>query len=240
MVSLYGAAPGTRLQLPLPDGRLREVFVRGVWRDYARQHGAITIDAADYQRLSGDTRINDLALWLRPGAELPQVQAALERLAGAPGLLDFASAVEVRAASLRIFDRSFVVTYWLQGVAIAIGLFGIAASFSAQVLARRKEFGAAHPPRFDARPGAATGGAGGRALVGGRHRARPGAGPGGQRGAGQGGQPAKFSLDHGPGCALGPTGAAVPGGGGQRDPDRLAGGARIGKGSMALLVKEDW
>jgi putative ABC transport system permease protein len=33
------------------------------------------------------------------------------------------------------------VTYWLQAVAIGIGLFGIAASFSAQVLARRKEFG---------------------------------------------------------------------------------------------------
>jgi putative ABC transport system permease protein len=33
------------------------------------------------------------------------------------------------------------VTYWLQAVAIGIGLFGIGASFSAQVLARRKEFG---------------------------------------------------------------------------------------------------
>ena len=48
---------------------------------------------------------------------------------------------EIRAASLRIFDRSFAVTYWLQAVAIGIGLFGVAASFSAQVLARRKEFG---------------------------------------------------------------------------------------------------
>ena len=52
-----------------------------------------------------------------------------------------ASAQELRAGSLRIFDRSFAVTYWLQAVAIGIGLFGIAASFSAQVLARRKEFG---------------------------------------------------------------------------------------------------
>jgi putative ABC transport system permease protein len=43
--------------------------------------------------------------------------------------------------SLRIFDRSFAVTYWLQAVAIGIGLFGVAASFSAQVLASRKEFG---------------------------------------------------------------------------------------------------
>ena len=47
----------------------------------------------------------------------------------------------MRERSLRIFDRSFAVTYWLQAVAIGIGLFGIAASFSAQVLARRKEFG---------------------------------------------------------------------------------------------------
>jgi putative ABC transport system permease protein len=42
---------------------------------------------------------------------------------------------------MRLFDRSFAVTTYLQVVAIAIGLFGIAASFSAQVLARRKEFG---------------------------------------------------------------------------------------------------
>ena len=51
------------------------------------------------------------------------------------------SAQVIRARSLHIFDRSFAVTYWLQAVAIGIGLFGVAASFSAQVLARRKEFG---------------------------------------------------------------------------------------------------
>lgn len=52
-----------------------------------------------------------------------------------------ATAGELRSYSLRIFDRSFAVTRWLQGVALAIGLAGIAASFSAQVLARRREFG---------------------------------------------------------------------------------------------------
>jgi putative ABC transport system permease protein len=141
MVSLYGAAPGTRFELPLPDGRLYEVHVRGVWRDYARQHGAVAIDAADYRALSGDTRINDLALWLRPGADRADVQAAIERLVGTAGTLEFAAAGELRSTSLRIFDRSFAVTYWLQAIAIGIGLFGIAASFSSQVLARRKEFG---------------------------------------------------------------------------------------------------
>jgi putative ABC transport system permease protein len=143
MVDLYGARPGTQLQLPLA-GR-PSVYVRGVWRDYARQHGALAIDAADYRRLSDDTRVNDLALWLQPGADAAAVQRDLRVLAGTLGLdgalLEFASVGEIRVTSLRIFDRSFAVTYWLQAVAIAIGLFGIAASFSAQVLARRKEFG---------------------------------------------------------------------------------------------------
>ena len=145
MVSLYGAAPGTRLTLPLPNGTSAEVFVRGVWRDYARQFGAVTLPTADYQRLTGDQRINDIALWLQAGAQPAAVQAALRgqatRLGLDGALLEFASPGEIRAISLRIFDRSFAVTYWLQAVAIAIGLFGIAASFSAQVLARRKEFG---------------------------------------------------------------------------------------------------
>ena len=34
-----------------------------------------------------------------------------------------------------------MITYLLEGVAILIGLFGVAATFSAQVLARVKEFG---------------------------------------------------------------------------------------------------
>jgi putative ABC transport system permease protein len=101
--------------------------------------------AADYKRLTGDERVNDLALWLQPSADPAVVQRELRALSGELGLdgalLEFASASEIRTTSLRIFDRSFAVTYWLQAVAIAIGLFGIAASFSAQVLARRKEFG---------------------------------------------------------------------------------------------------
>lgn len=148
MVDLYGTRPGHWLDAlasafgPLPAGT--RFYVAGVWRDYARQHGSIVMALADYVRLSGDTRINDLALHLAPGATEDRVREAvraLARPAGAEHLIEFASAGEIRAVSLRIFDRSFAVTYWLQAVAIGIGLFGVAASFSAQVLARRKEFG---------------------------------------------------------------------------------------------------
>ena len=161
MVDLYGARPGS-VFLPLSQAfsafakasttqpatdliANQPFYVAGVWRDYARQFGAITLDQRDFERLSGDTRVNDLALWLDGQAPDAEVQQAIRRLAdqqsGGGALLEMASSRQIRSMSLKIFDRSFAVTYWLQGVAIAIGLFGVAASFSAQVLARRKEFG---------------------------------------------------------------------------------------------------
>ena len=151
MLDLYDAQPGGWLPAlalafpPPPTGQPEpRFFIAGVWRDYARQHGSVVMDRADFVRLSGDERINDLALHLDEGADEATVQAAIRTLASAQSaqdLVEFASAGQIRAISLRIFDRSFAVTYWLQAVAIAIGLFGVAASFSAQVLARRREFG---------------------------------------------------------------------------------------------------
>jgi putative ABC transport system permease protein len=150
LVDLYGARPGTAfaplsVAFAAPGRAAPSFFIAGVWRDYVRQSGAIAIGRDDYERLTGDARANDLQLWLAPGADAGEVQQAIralaQREAGNSSVIEFASAQELRAISLRMFDRSFAVTYWLQAVAIGIGLFGVAASFSAQVLARRKEFG---------------------------------------------------------------------------------------------------
>jgi len=138
--AIHGWTPGQLIRLPLPGGD-RSARVRGVWRDYARQFGAVAIDLADYQRLTGDLRLNDLAVWLAPGATVADVNQALRALAGTEHPLDTASTTELRRISFAIFDRSFAVTRYLQVVAIAVGLVGVAASLSAQVLARRKEFG---------------------------------------------------------------------------------------------------
>ena len=138
--ALYGWQPGAMLNLPLA-GQSQAFRVRGIWRDYARQFGAVAIDSADYQRLTGDTRVNDLALWLAPGTSTASVSQALIALAGPDHPLDTIATADLRRLSLSIFDRSFAVTRYLQAVAIAVGLVGVAASLSAQVLARRKQFG---------------------------------------------------------------------------------------------------
>jgi len=53
----------------------------------------------------------------------------------------FVPSRNLRELSLQIFDRSFAVTYVLEAIAILVGLAGVAATFSAQTLARTKEFG---------------------------------------------------------------------------------------------------
>ncbi|MGN6388780.1 MAG: ABC transporter permease, partial [Burkholderiaceae bacterium] len=75
-----------------------------------------------------------------PGASAAEVAARLAALPAAAGM-EFSAPGEIRAKSLQIFDRSFAVTYLLEGVGVVIGLFGIAATFSAQTFARAKEFG---------------------------------------------------------------------------------------------------
>ena len=153
MADLYGARVGqefaplaSALQTLMGPGlpSAPRFFVAGIWRDYARQFGTIAMDAADFAPLSTDGRVNDLALWLESSVTAQATEERIRALAaqhGAADVLEFGSAQEIRARTLLIFDRSFAVTYWLQAVAIGIGLFGVAASFSAQVLARRKELG---------------------------------------------------------------------------------------------------
>ena len=138
--ALHGWQPGRLIKLPV-TGLNAALRVRGVWRDYARQFGAVAIDQADYQHLTGDLRVNDLALWLAPGASAATVGQALVALAGPETPLDTVATADLRRISLAIFDRSFAVTRYLQVVAIGVGLIGVGASLSAQVLARRKQFG---------------------------------------------------------------------------------------------------
>jgi putative ABC transport system permease protein len=139
IVDLYGYTLGKQVTLPIGVSATNFV-VAGVWRDYGRQFGAIQMQLTDYQTLSGDQKVNDAALWLQTDVAPAQVIASLKRLPFGSAL-EFSKPDQIRALSLNIFDRSFMVTYLLEAVAIVIGLLGVAASFSAQTLARTKEFG---------------------------------------------------------------------------------------------------
>jgi putative ABC transport system permease protein len=136
---VFGFSPSEKIILPI-SGKNFELVIRGVFRDYARQHGAIFIDRADYVALTADRRASDAALWLAPGASVAQAMQAIRALPGG-ARLEMAEPGDIRRRSLRIFDRSFAITYAMEAVAMLVGLLGLSSSLGAIVLARRREFG---------------------------------------------------------------------------------------------------
>jgi putative ABC transport system permease protein len=140
MVDLYGLRTGEVTTLPIGE-RSVPVKVGAVWRDYARQHGAVVISEQDYRQYTGDLRANEAALWLEPGVGPGLAKQRLRARIRGGEHIEYAEPGEIRAVSLKIFDRSFAVTYLLEAIAVIIGLFGIGASFGSQALARASEFG---------------------------------------------------------------------------------------------------
>jgi putative ABC transport system permease protein len=140
MADLHGFTVGRHVVIPIA-GQMRSFVVAGIWRDYARQQGAVVIDRALYTTMTGDTAATDAALWLSPGVSIGTVRADLEQRLGNADNLTFATSGAIRDLSLRVFDRTFAVTYALEAAAVLIGLVGLSSSFGALVLARRREFG---------------------------------------------------------------------------------------------------
>jgi putative ABC transport system permease protein len=138
---LFELRAGDTVKLPI-GGQTINAFVRGIWRDYEHQNGAFVVSRDTYVRLSGDRAVNTVWLWLDDGVSEERMRGAIRDVLPAGAEFDLRSPRELRKLSLAAFDRTFAITYLLELVAVLIGLFGIAAGISAQVLARRGELGA--------------------------------------------------------------------------------------------------
>lgn len=142
MTDLYDWKPGEIHRLPVAGiaGSGLSVWVAGVFRDYGRQHGSVVMDIATYQRLTGDLRRTDIALWLTAQARSTDVLERLRSQFSSFKDLEFRSSADLRALSLTIFDRSFALTYALEIAALLVAIFSVAAGFAGQALLRQKEF----------------------------------------------------------------------------------------------------
>ena len=139
-VDIYDFTSGRIIEVPLA-GKIQRFTVAGVWRDYGRQQGVIAIERSRYIALTGDRTATNAALWLSGDADGATVEATLRRSIPGGERLEIARPGEIRDVSLRVFDRTFAVTYALELVAVVIGLVGLSSSFGALVVARRREFG---------------------------------------------------------------------------------------------------
>jgi putative ABC transport system permease protein len=141
MADLYGWRVGEVASLPLNTQGPSEVWVGGLYRDYGRQHGSVVMSTADYEAITGDRSRSSVSVWLEKGADTAQVMTDIQRQVPELTQLKWISANDVRQLSLKIFDRSFAMTYVLEAAALFVALFSVAAGVTGQLLLRRREFG---------------------------------------------------------------------------------------------------
>jgi len=116
--------PGDRLVLLTPTGA-RAFDVAGVYREYGNDRGTTYMDRAVYRSLWGDDAITSLGLYLTPGVSAQSVIPRLRAAVQDRQILLIRSNEELREISMRIFDRTFVITrvlYWLTAGVAAIAL----------------------------------------------------------------------------------------------------------------------
>jgi len=133
---------GNQVSISTPVGE-KSLSVLGVFYDYATDGGKIVIDRSLYQHWWNDDGVTVFPVYIDPGVDLEQARAALlEALAqGSRGTLlpTVLSNGELRREILRIFDRTFTLTYVLEAIAVIIAMLGIINTLVTSVVERRRE-----------------------------------------------------------------------------------------------------
>lgn len=129
---------GDVLHLTTPSGA-RDIKVQAIYYDYASDLGYIILPRATYRSMFNDATISSLAIYLRSGEDPHQVREAI--LKSATSLLKIRTTSELRGEAMRVFDRTFAITYALHTIAIAIAMLSIMNALFALTLESRREFG---------------------------------------------------------------------------------------------------
>lgn len=134
----FGLGRGDGVLLNTPTGPI-ELRVAGVFYDYATDGGKIVMDRVVYERYWQDDSLNALAIYVSPAADAAEVGERLMAAVGRTHHLTLLSNDELTQRILRIFDKTFAVTYALELIAILVALLGITNALLASILERRRE-----------------------------------------------------------------------------------------------------
>jgi putative ABC transport system permease protein len=114
--------------------------IADVYYDYSSERGNILMDRKTMLRYLPDPALSNLAIYVSPDARMETVRMEIERATAGHRVLMFSNR-DLRAEAIRIFDRTFAITYALEAVAVIVAVMGIAGALLALVIDRRRELG---------------------------------------------------------------------------------------------------
>ena len=130
---------GDSIVLSLGESRASFRIV-DVYYDYASERGTILMDREILLKYLPDPAPSNIAVFVRPGTAPEEVRRAIQQAAVGYRILIFSDR-DLRTEAVRIFDRTFAITYALEAVAVLVAVMGIAGALLALVIDQRRELG---------------------------------------------------------------------------------------------------
>jgi putative ABC transport system permease protein len=131
--------PGDVLTLAL-GGKKVSLRVIDVYYDYSSERGVIVTDRATLLKYLPDPEPSNIAVYLNPGVAADDGRRAVEAALGGHRVLVFLNR-SLREEGMRVFDRTFAITYALEAIAVFVAVMGVAGALLALVIDRRRDFG---------------------------------------------------------------------------------------------------
>jgi putative ABC transport system permease protein len=127
--------------ITLPMGETRANFrIVEVCYDYASERGYVLMDREVLLSYLPDPAPTNLAVFVAPNANALEVRREIQKEAIGHRVLIFSDR-DLRGEAVRIFDRTFAITYALEAIAVLVAVMGIAGALIALVIDRRRELG---------------------------------------------------------------------------------------------------
>jgi len=134
--------PGSLVTITTPKGP-HTVPVEGVFYDYATDGGKMVMERSVYRRFWDDDRVTVFAIYVSRDADEERVAHSItegftgQELSVAPPII--IRNKDLRREILTIFDRTFVLTYVLEAIAVFVAVLGIVNTLVTAVMERRRE-----------------------------------------------------------------------------------------------------
>ena len=117
----------------------QDFYIAAIYRSYDANQGTVLMSRRTYQRSWADTAIDSIGVYLQTDTSAPQMVQRMRELSRGRQSIFIRSNRELRALSLQIFDRTFVITDVLYWLAVGVAIVGILGSMLALQLERARE-----------------------------------------------------------------------------------------------------
>lgn len=124
---------GDRISLPM--GKFE---VLGIYYDYGSERGTVVMNRGTMLKYWPDPAPSNVAMMLKPDVDLSEAKRAVEQATRGSNVVVFANRT-LRQEAIKIFDRTFAITYALEAVAVIVAVMGVAGALLALVIDRKRE-----------------------------------------------------------------------------------------------------